>query len=154
LRATGPDRLDLPPYCSVDRQIGRDGDLLVPMQCWPHGRDYVQGWIGGGTAWALLREGEAAAADFARDVLRRLFGARADALFADAPTLVTGWGGDKLTLGAYAYTTPGNADARSRLAEPVGDGHLLFAGEACHVGYAGTLAGAWLSGQAAAGVVS
>jgi monoamine oxidase len=26
----------------------------------------------------------------------------------------------------------------------------MFAGEACHVGFAGTLAGAWISGQAAA----
>lgn len=154
LRATGPDRLDLPPYCAVDRQVARDGDLQVPIQCWPHGRDYVQGWIGGGTAWALLREGDAAAMDFARGVLRRLFGGRADALFADAPTVVTGWGADPLTLGAYADATPGNADARSRLAEPVGDGHLLFAGEACHVGYAGTLAGAWLSDEAAARAVT
>ncbi len=154
LRATGADRLGLPPYCSVDRQVGRDGDLLVPLQCWPHGRDYVQGWIGGSTAWALLREGDAAAVDFMRGELRRLFGARADALFDGAPSLVTQWGGDPLTLGAYAYATPGNADARARLAEPLADGHLLFAGEACHIGYAGTLAGAWLSGEAAAGAVA
>jgi monoamine oxidase len=154
LRANGADRLDLPAYCSVDRQVGRDGDLLVPLQCWPYGRDYVQGWIGGGTAWALLREGDVAAVDFARGELRRVFGARADALFAGAPTLVSQWGGDPLTLGAYAYATPGNADARSRLAEPVADGHLLFAGEACHIGYAGTLAGAWLSGEAAAGLAA
>jgi monoamine oxidase len=39
------------------------------------------------------------------------------------------------------------------LAEPVGDGHLLFAGEACNVPYAGTLAGAWISGQQAAAAV-
>jgi len=149
LRATGPDRLDLPPYCSVDRQVGRDGDLLVPVQCWPYGRDYVQGWIGGGTAWSLLREGDHAAVEYMHDTLRRAFGARADALFADAPSLVTQWGNDPLTRGAYAYVTPGNADARARLAEPLSDGHLLFAGEACHIGYAGTLAGAWLSGEAA-----
>ena len=48
---------------------------------------------------------------------------------------------------------PGKADARSRLAEPVGDGHLLFAGEACHVGFAGTLAGAWISGRDAGALV-
>jgi monoamine oxidase len=154
LRATGPDRLDLPPYCSVDRQVGRDGDLLVPIQCWPYGRDYVQGWIGASTAWGLQREGDAAAVDFMRGELRRVFGGRADALFDGAPNLVTQWGGDPLTLGAYAYASPGNADARARLAEPLADGHLLFAGEACHVGYAGTLAGAWLSGEAAAGAVA
>jgi len=89
-----------------------------------------------------------------RAELRRSFGSRADALFADAPTLVTQWGSDPLVRGAYAYATPGNADARARLAEPLADGHLLFAGEACHVGYAGTLAGAWLSGEAAAGMAA
>jgi monoamine oxidase len=154
LRATGPDRLGLPPYCSVDRQLGRDGDLLVPLQCWPHGRDYVQGWIGGGTAWALLREGDAAVVDFARAELRRLFGGQADSIFDGAASVVTRWGDDPLVRGAYAYATPGNADARSHLAEPLADGHLLFAGEACHVGYAGTLAGAWLSGEAAAVAVA
>jgi monoamine oxidase len=154
LRAIGPDRLDLPPYCSVDRQIGRDGDLLVPFQCWPHGRDYVQGWIGGSTAWTLLREGDAAAVAFAKDELRRMFGARVDALFAEAPSLVTQWGNDPLVLGAYSYAAPGHADARVQLAAPLCDGHLLFAGEACHVGYAGTLAGAWLSGEAAARTVA
>jgi monoamine oxidase len=154
LRATGPDRLDLPPYCSVDRQVERNGDLLVPLQCWPYDRDYVQSWIGGSTAWTLLREGDAAAVDFTRAQLHHLFGARADALFADAPNVVTQWGNDPLTRGAYAYATPGNADARARLAEPLADGHLLFAGEACHVGYAGTLAGAWLSGEAAAGAAA
>jgi monoamine oxidase len=154
LRATGPDRLDLPPYCSVDRQVGRDGDLLVPIQCWPYGRDYVQGWIGASTAWRLQREGDAATVDFMRGELRRVFGGRADALFDGAPSLVTQWGGDSLILGSYAYASPGNADARARLAEPLADGHLLFAGEACHIGYAGTLAGAWLSGEAAAGAVA
>jgi len=154
LRATGPDRLDLPPYCSVDRQVGRNGDRLVPLQCWPHGRDYVQGWIGASTAWALLREGDAAAVDVMRGELRRVFGARADALFDGASSLVTQWGDDPLTLGAYAYASPGHADARARLAAPLADGHLLFAGEACHVGYAGTLAGAWLSGEAAAAAIA
>jgi monoamine oxidase len=154
LRATGPDRLGLPPYCSVDRQVGRDGDLLVPLQCWPHGRDYVQAWIGGSTAWALCHEGDAAAVALTRAELRRVFGGRADALFADAPALVTQWGNDPLVLGSYAYAMPGHADARSHLAEKLADGHLLFAGEACHVGYAGTLAGAWLSGTAAAALVA
>jgi monoamine oxidase len=150
LRADGPDRLDLPSYCSVDRQIARTDDLLVPLQCWPHGRDYVQGWIGGRTAWSLLQEGDEAAVAYVRGELRRLFGGRTDALFSGGATLVTHWGSDPLIRGAYAYALPAHADARARLAEPLADGHLLFAGEACHVGYAGTLAGAWLSGRAAA----
>lgn len=149
LRATSADRLDLPPYCLIDRQIRR-GELLVLLQCWPRQRDYVSGWIGGSMAWALQREGDAAAVDYVRDQLRRLFGGRADKLFDSGATLLTHWGSDPNVLGSYAYVAPGDADARSRLAEPLADGHLLFAGEACHIGYAGTLGGAWLSGQAAA----
>jgi monoamine oxidase len=150
LRATGRDRLDLPPHCSVDRILPREGDPLIPFQCWPFGRDYVQGWIGGSVAWDLARRGEAAAVDFALGYLRGLFGGRVDRLFAGGATLVTRWDSDPWIRGAYCYATPGAALARDALAEPLADGHLMFAGEACHVGFAGTLAGAWISGQAAA----
>jgi monoamine oxidase len=154
LRATGSDRLDLSLHCSVDWQVPESGGVLMPFQCWPFGRDYVQGWIGGSQAWALARAGEDAAADFALTQLRRMFGSRVDKLFANGGKLVTRWDADPWVRGAYSYVLPGNADARMRMAEPLGDGHLLFAGEACHVGYAGTLAGSWISGQRAADRVS
>ena len=150
LRATGPDRLDLPLHCSVDRIIDRSGEPLMPFQCWPFGRDYVQGWIGGSVAWDLAREGEAATVDFALSYLRRAFGGRVDRLFAGGASLVTRWDADPWVRGSYSYAVPGSALARDALAEPVSDGHLMFAGEACHVGFAGTVAGAWISGQAAA----
>jgi monoamine oxidase len=150
LRATGPDRLDLPLHCSVDRVLERHGEPLMPFQCWPFGRDYVQGWIGGSIAWDLARAGDGAAVDFALSYLRRAFGGRVDRLFDGATTLVTHWEADPWTRGAYCYAVPGSAMARDGLAEPVADGHLMFAGEACNVGYAGTLAGAWISGQSAA----
>ena len=150
LRANGPDRLDLPGHCSVDRQVVRGGDVLVPIQCWPFGRDYVQGWIGGGTAWDLAKAGGAAAADYLLGQLRALFGGRVDRLFGGGGQVVTAWDADPWVRGAYCYAVPGEADARRRLAEPVGGGHLMFAGEACHIGFAGTLAGAWISGQDAA----
>jgi monoamine oxidase len=152
LRATGPDRLDLPLHCSVERLIERSGDPLMPFQCWPFGRDYVQGWIGGSVAWDLARQGEAAAVDFALSYLRRAFGGRVDRLFRGGASLVTHWDADPWVRGAYCYAVPGSALARDALAEPVSDGHLMFAGEACHVGFAGTLAGAWISGQTAAGI--
>ena len=150
LRATGPDRLDLPLHCSVDRILERQGDPLMPFQCWPFGRDYVQGWIGGSIAWQLADAGEAAAVDFALSYLRRAFGSRVDRLFGGGTTLVTHWDADPWIRGAYCYAVPGSALARDTLAQPVSDGHLMFAGEACNVGFAGTLAGAWISGQAAA----
>ena len=162
LRATGPDRLDLPLHCSVDRQIagGIDRqiagnvDPLMPFQCWPFGRDYVQGWIGGSTAWDLARAGEDAAVDFALSQLRTLFGGRVDRLFAGGGRLVTRWDSDPWVRGAYCYAVPGQAAARTRLAEPLAEGHLLFAGEACHAGFAGTVAGAWISGQDAAAIAA
>jgi len=153
LRANGPDRLDLPLHCSVDRQVARRGERLVPFQCWPYGRDYVQGWIGGAVAWDLARAGDAAAVDFALEQLRAIFGGRVDTLFSGGGNLVTHWEADPFVLGAYSYVTVGNADVRARLGQPFGDGHLLFAGEACHDGLAGTVAGAWLSGQHAADAV-
>ncbi|PPQ36088.1 flavin monoamine oxidase family protein [Rhodopila globiformis] len=150
LRATGADRLGLPLHCSVERMVSEPGMALMPFQCWPFQRDYVQGWIGGPVAWELARAGDAAAVDYALGYLRSLFGGRVDRLFGGGASLVTHWEADPWVRGAYCYAVPGAAGAREALAEPVADGHLTFAGEACHVPYAGTLAGAWLSGQAAA----
>jgi monoamine oxidase len=154
LRATGPDRLDLPLHTSVDRQVARSGEMFVPFQCWPFGRDYVQGWIGGGLSWDLAKAGEPAVVDYAMSQLRDVFGGRVDRLFAGGGRLITHWDADPWVRGAYCYAVPGAALARDRLAEPVGDGHLLFAGEACNVPYAGTVAGAWISGQNAAALVA
>ena len=154
LRAAGPDRLDLPLHCSVDRQVRRSGDPTMGFQCWPYKRDYVQGWVGGPVAWELARAGEAAAADFALGQLRALFGGRVDRLFAGGQRFVTRWDADPLVHGAYSFVRPGNADARLALAQPVADGRLLFSGEACHNGMAGTVAGAWISGQDAARVAA
>jgi monoamine oxidase len=153
LRATMADRLDLPPHCSVIRRIGRSGEPTMAFQCWPYGRDYVQGWIGGSTAWHLVAEGEAAVEAFALDQLRALFGSRVDRVFSGGGRLVTRWDADPWIRGAYSYARPGQAEARSTLAQPLGDGHLVFAGEACHDGMTGTLAGAWLSGEQAAAKV-
>jgi monoamine oxidase len=150
LRANGPDRLDLPLHCSMDRILKRANEPLMPFQCWPFGRDYVQGWIGGSVAWDLAREGDAAAVDFALGYLREVFGGRVDRLFAGGASLVTRWDADPWIRGAYCYAVPGSAMARDILAEPLADGHLMFAGEGCNVGFAGTLAGAWISGQTAA----
>ena len=152
LRAAGPDRLGLPLHCSVDRQVQRSGDPTMGFQCWPYKRDYVQGWVGGPVASELARAGNAAAVDFALGQLRSLFGGRVDRLFAGGAHFVTRWDADPWVRGAYSFVRPGDADARSALARPLAGGRLLFAGEACHDGMAGTVAGAWISGQDAARV--
>lgn len=154
LRATSADRLDLPMHCSVYRAVTEAGATLTPFQCWPLGRDYVQGWFGGPLGMELARAGDAAAVDYALGFLRSLFGGRADRLFAGGARLVTHWEADPWVRGAYCYAVPGAAGARDVLAEPLAGGRLMFAGEACHVPYGGTLAGAWLSGQAAAKIAA
>jgi monoamine oxidase len=104
----------LPLHCSVDRIIERSGDPLMPFQCWPFGRDYVQGWIGGSVAWDLAGQGEAAAVDFALGYLRQMFGGRVDRLFAGGASLVTRWDADPWVRGAYSYAVPGSALAVRR----------------------------------------
>ncbi len=150
LRAGSEDRLDLPPFCTVDRQITDRREPEILVNAWPFGRDHVIAWIGADTALALVGKGPHAAADLVRQHLRALFGARAARLFARSEPVVTGWGEDRLFGGAYAYAVPGHASARAELAEPVGDGRLLFAGEATHPTLAGTVGGAHLTGRAAA----
>ncbi len=150
LRATGPDRLGLPAHCSLDRRVERSGEPFMVFQCWPFHRDYIQGWVGGTPAWELAKTGDAAAADFALGELRRILGGNVDRVLAVERRFATHWDADPWVRGAYAYARPGCADTGAALGEPLADGHLIFAGEACHDGFAGTLGGAWLNGQAAA----
>jgi monoamine oxidase len=153
LRACSQDRLDLPSACLVDHQVARSGDPTMIFNTWPEGFDYVSGWIGGRAAWALQREGPAAAVDFTLTQLRHLFGSRVDKLFAAKYSVVTEWGLDPNFRGAYAFARPGGVPARMQLAQPLADGHLLIAGEACHAGgLAGTVGGAYASGIDAAKV--
>jgi monoamine oxidase len=124
------------------------------FQGWQYGRPTMQGWIGGSTARALEHEGDAAAVDFALAQLRGMLGSRVDAAFAGGARIVTRWSRDPLIGGAYAYAVPGRASARAALATPLAGGRLAFAGEACHAdGLAGTVAGAWVTGQDAAQAV-
>jgi monoamine oxidase len=150
LRTTGSDRLGLPSHCALDHRVKRSGEPFMIFQCWPHGRDYVQGWIGATPAWELARAGEPAVADFALSELRKMLGGRVDAVFAGGARLVTHWDADPFVRGAYSYVPAGKFGARTTLAEPLGDGRLIFAGEACHRSLAGTVGGAWLSGEDAA----
>lgn len=60
--------------------------------------------------------------------------------------VVTSWGTDPFTLGAYSSVAPGGSPKDfDTLAEPVGD-RLFFAGEATSRNYPGTVHGAYLSG--------
>ncbi len=146
LGAAGADRLDLPNSCGIEQRVAAIDDPAMMFIAWPHGHGHVIGFMGGSAAWGLSGPGMEA---FAQDQLRGLFGSRADALFP-RPAIVTGWGADPFTRGAYAYARPGTAGARAALGVPV-DGKLIFAGEATRTdGLAGTVGGAALAGQDAA----
>ncbi|MBO0710331.1 MAG: FAD-dependent oxidoreductase [Acetobacteraceae bacterium] len=152
LRATGSDRLGLPPFCSIDRQF-QPGDAAIVFSAWPWDFNYISAWIGGSLAWELARAGPDAATDFTRRELRKLLGAGADRALAPRAALISEWGQSPLFLGSYAYARPGHAGAREVLAEPLGGGRLVIAGEATHSGLAGTVGGAWLTGETAARAV-
>jgi monoamine oxidase len=150
LRAAGADRLGLPNSCRVESYVARIGDPGITFVAWPRGGDYVTGFQGGQLAWAMEAEGAEA---FTRNQLRASFGSRVDAAFAPG-AVVTRWGANPLTRGAYAYARPGHAGARAVLAQPLAGGRLVFAGEATRTdGLAGTVGGAWLSGLDAAEAV-
>lgn len=154
LKARGEDRLDLPPFCSIDRRLERADEAAIVFHAWPFGYDHMIGFIGGRAAWALAEAGRAAVEDFARAELRKLFGARADRAFAPG-AVVTTWGTDARFRGAYCFAAPGCAAMRGRLGQPLAEGRLVFAGEAvCADGLAGTVGGAYRSGAAAAATVA
>ncbi len=148
LRAAGADRLGLPDNASTDRQVA-EGEQLVPLNFWPGGRPLAFAWIGGPLAAELEREGPAAAEALVRAEIAARLGHGAPAAFAPG-ALVSAWGADPLSQGVYSHARVGGAGARAVLAAPLAGGRLAFAGEACHASLAGTVGGAWLSGEAAA----
>jgi len=104
-------------------------------------------FCGGARAWSFAGDARRAEAE-ARDECARIFGPRAAAALGRC--IVTRWAEDPLFRGAYSHAVPGSAEARRVLAQPLADGRLRFAGEACHPRFAATVAGAWESGIAAA----
>ena len=154
LRAAGPDRLGLPPGCSVERRLGTRGQPALMLQAWPDGQDHAIGFLGGRIAWELATLPPAESLAFARAQVARALGSGAVAAFRE-DGVVTRWGTDPLSLGAYAYALPGAAGARAVLGTPLAAGRLVFAGEAVRTdGLAGTVGGAMLSGQAAAAMAA
>lgn len=147
LRATGTDRLDLPPHAALDRQVA-EGETMLTAIAWPFGQDHVIGFVGGQRAWELEAAGPAALIEFAMEELAARLGNRVRR--ALRPALTTGWGTDPFSRGAYSHARVGGAGARRALAAPLAGGRLMLAGEACHPTLSGTVGGAWLSGEAAA----
>ncbi len=149
LHVADPPALGVLANTSLRRRIAAAGEPCMSFQVLPERANIVVGFVGGPNAWALAREAPEASVDFAIAQLGLMLGAKA--LRGLRPAHVTRWGNDLLHRGAYAYALTGAAGARAELAKPVGDGRLLFAGEATATdGQAGTVGGAWSCGQAAA----
>ncbi|WP_043336317.1 flavin monoamine oxidase family protein [Belnapia moabensis] len=147
--------LGLAPFARLGRRVEGEGDRPMSWVVGPFGRDHAIGFLGGESAWALAREGPAAAEAYARADLARYVGKAEVARAFPHPAIATDWGENPLFLGAYTYARPGAAGARAALAEArPADGRIRFAGEACHTRYAGTVGGAWASGMAAAEALS
>ncbi|HEX3339350.1 MAG TPA: NAD(P)/FAD-dependent oxidoreductase [Pseudolabrys sp.] len=92
----------------------------------------------------LSTKGTEAMIEFAQDWVGSLFGSSAKKSIKRS--YATRWNEEPFILGAMSAATPGGADARRILAEPIA-GRVWFAGEALHETQWGTVNGAWESGQ-------
>lgn len=134
-------------------------DLLVERRarhdlyflCFPFDLPLMVGFVGGDFAWEMEAAGAAAALDFVGDRLVDMFGSAVRGQIGHG--IMTGWGGERWTRGAYAAARPGRAGARDVLRRPVGE-RIWFAGEALAPrGLMQTAAGARLSGEEVAAAV-
>ena len=146
--ALSGDRRDWPEASDlVDTRLGG-----INVELWPFGRPIAVAMLGGDAARDLVARGEKAALAETADIIVSLAGSQLRGSLRAGH--LAGWTGSPWALGSYSICLPGHADARVRLAEPVGD-RLIFAGEATGgpdeaVGAAMTAGGASLAGTAAA----
>jgi monoamine oxidase len=149
----GPRALRLAADTLLYRRPAARGASMMTMIVRPGGRAMLVAFLGGRAAWALAgRPPEEAIGRVREEVAAMLGTAEAAGL---SRGVVTGWGEDALTRGAYAYAGPGGLSSRGWLAGFVHAGRVAFAGEALREdGRAGTVAGAWLSGREAAARVA
>lgn len=139
------DHLGLEPF--DDLLIERHARHDLYFLCFPFDLPLMVGFVGGDFAWEIEAAGQEAAVDFVTGRLVDIFGS--DLRKRVGRSLMTNWGGERRTRGAYASARPGRAGARAVLAEPVGE-RLWFAGEALAGSLMQTAGGARLSGEAAA----
>ncbi len=146
-----PGALELPAFTRFECRAADTADAPMNFMLRPFGRDHAVGFIGGAQAWALAREGTAAAEAYFRTELARHLGAATVQAALLPGATATQWAEDPLFRGAYTHAIPGAAGARQVLRDAaLAGGRLRFAGEACHPTHAATLGGAWASGAQAA----
>ncbi|MBL6852342.1 MAG: FAD-dependent oxidoreductase [Alphaproteobacteria bacterium] len=118
---------------------------------WPWDSDLMVGFVGGSYAWELAGRPDAEVIDVTVANLAQIYGN--DIKRKVTKSLVTPWGRNPLTHGAYAAAVPGHSPARDTIRLPVQD-RIWFAGEAAaQDGLFATCGGAYLSGTAQARAV-
>ena len=144
---TGPDEYLL--YNA--RSHGAHSPALAGLLTNVSGTGLTLADVGGDFARDLEEEGAAAALDFVKEELRRIFGAVIDRHLVKSH--FTRWGHNPLTRGSYASAEPGAYPLRAELRRPVAE-RVWFAGEACSASEWATVAGAHESGRRAARLVA
>ena len=127
-------------------------DRFMPTwwTCAPARAPLLTGWAGGHAAESLLAVGDEAMIDRALDSMARIFAVRRSLIDRTlVGTWTHDWQRDPFSRGAYSYAGVGGVDAHKALAKPL-QSTLFFAGEATNGEQTGTVAGAIVSGQAAA----
>jgi len=112
----------------------------------PMGMPVVEGFFGGDGARAVEEFGDEGAAAFAVEELAGLLGSAIRKRLK--PVAVSRWADEAWICGSYSHACPGQAAARSRLAN-AGDDRIIFAGEAVSAIDYSTAHGAYDSGAAA-----
>ncbi len=139
-------RPDLPEYAVVPQMLAKRQTHALHMS--PDRRVATVIMVAD-TARTLAAEGQAAKVAFGEEVLRQVMGSQVRV----ERRLVTDWLGDPFALGAYSHARIGAAAARNVYGHALAD-RLWFAGEAAAGPHAGTVAGAWISGQQSARAVA
>jgi monoamine oxidase len=143
------NRFGLPVNSNLWDEIPQAGG--INFECWAFDRDLIVALFGGDFARDVLAQGERAAVETMLDRLTAMLGPQVRAAFKGAS--VNRWATDPFARGCYSHALPGQAGARGKLAQPVGE-RIWFAGEATAVGdgdfgAAMTAGGAFLAGEAA-----
>ena len=126
----------------------RPGHHTMRLSAAVGGSDLVHADAGGSFAAELVAAGERAMVDFAVSLLVESFGAQARK--AVARTRTTAWRREPLIGGSFSCAEPGHGDDRTILRRSL-DGRVWLAGEATHPTLWGSVGGAFLEGERAAG---
>ncbi|WP_035714409.1 flavin monoamine oxidase family protein [Azorhizobium doebereinerae] len=113
-----------------------------------NGSDVHVAQVGGQLAQGLADGGATSGADYVKSALQANFGA--DLARRMGKVVQTRWSREPLALGAISCALPGSGNMRRAFTEVVAN-RLVFAGEHAHETLWGTVPGAWLSGERAAG---